>query len=231
MKILVTLLLFCCTNLVIINAQVNPEEDWPNLARYAVKNDSIMKLENNGDRVVFMGNSITEGWTYHMPEFMASKPYINRGISGQTTPQMLIRMRPDVVDLNPAAVVILAGTNDIAGNTGPSTLKMIADNIKGMAEIAHANGIKVIVAAVIPAYDYPWKPGMKPNEKIPALNAMLKSYAVSKGHVYLDYFEKMDDGKNGLKDKLGSDGVHPNKAGYKIMARLTEKAIKKALKK
>jgi len=140
-------------------------------------------------------------------------------------------MRPDVIDLHPAAVVILAGTNDIAGNTGPSTLKMIADNIKGMAEIAHANDIKVIIASVIPAYDYPWKPGMKPNEKIPALNAMLKSYAAANGHIYLDYFDKMNDGKNGLKEKLGYDGVHPNKAGYMVMAKLTEKAIKKALRK
>jgi len=216
--------------LIIGICQADTEGDWSNLARYAAHNDSIKKVPNNGDRIVFMGNSITEGWAYGMPEYMADKPYVNRGISGQTTPQMLIRMRPDVIDLKPAAVIILAGTNDIAGNTGPSTLKMIADNIKGMAEMAAANDIKVIIASVLPAFDYPWRKGLKPNEKIPALNAMLKEYAKEKGHFYLDYFDKMNDGKNGLKANLGSDGVHPNAAGYAIMAKMTDKAIKKVLK-
>ncbi|NND80661.1 MAG: acylhydrolase [Maribacter sp.] len=213
----------------ITHLQAQDNSDWPNLKRYEMKNDSIKEIENRGDRIVFMGNSITEGWAYHMPEYMNGTPYINRGISGQTTPQMLIRMYPDVVDLKPVAVVILAGTNDIAGNTGPSTIKMIMDNIKGMAEIANANNIKVILASVLPAFDYPWKPGMGPNEKIPALNAMIKSYAAEKGHVYLDYFGKMNDGNNGLKADLGSDGVHPNKKGYAIMAEWTEKAIQKAI--
>lgn len=216
--------------LFVLDAQVKDPNDWPELSRYAADNEKVLSMPNNGDRVVFMGNSITEGWAHHMPEYMEGKPYINRGIGGQTTPQMLIRMRPDVIDLNPAAVVILAGTNDIAGNTGPSTLKMIADNIKSMAEVADANGIKVIIASVIPAADYPWKPGMAPDEKIPALNAMLKAFAKSKGYIYLDYFESMHDGKNGLIEKLGYDGVHPNKAGYEVMAKLTEKAIKKALR-
>ena len=128
-----------------------------------------------------MGNSITEGWSNHEPTFFKNPAYINRGISGQTTPQMLIRFRPDVVDLKPKVVVILAGTNDIAGNTGPSTLKMIADNIQSMAEIAEANGIKVVLASVLPAYDYPWKPGLGPDKKIVRLNKMIKAYAKKAG--------------------------------------------------
>ena len=131
----------------------------------------------------------------YQPEFFEGKPYVNRGISGQTTPQMLVRFRQDVIDLKPKVVVILAGTNDIAGNTGPSTLQMIADNIMSMAELAEANGIKVVLCSVLPAYDYPWRKGLMPNEKIPALNTMIKSYVNSKGLVYLDYFSAMTDGK------------------------------------
>lgn len=205
--------------------------DWPNLARYAADNIKVRSIPNNGDRIVFMGNSITEGWGHTMPSFMEGKPYINRGIGGQTTPQMLIRMKPDVIDLEPAAVIILAGTNDIAGNTGPSTLKMIMDNIASMAEIAEANNIKVILAAVLPAFDYPWRPGLHPNEKIPALNKMIKTYAMDRGHVYLDYFTAMDDGNNGLSKELAEDGVHPTTKGYEIMAKLTEEAIAKAMNK
>jgi lysophospholipase L1-like esterase len=165
------------------------------------------------------------------PEFFAGKPYIDRGISGQTTPQMLIRFRPDVIDLKPSAVVLLAGINDIAGNTGPSTLEMIESNIAGMAEMAKANGIKVILCSVLPAYDFPWRPGMEPAEKVVELNAWIKSYAATHDCMYVDYFSSMADERKGLKAEYTYDGVHPNKAGYQVMEPLVEEAITKALKR
>lgn len=188
-----------------------------------------MSAQANENRVVFMGNSITEGWGNIMPQFFTENPYINRGISGQTTPQMLLRFRQDVIDLEPAAVVILAGTNDIAGNTGPSTLKMIVDNIQSMAEIARANDIKVIISSVLPAYDFPWRPGLEPAPKVVALNQMLKDYCQINNFVYLDYFTPMADQRNGLKAAYGDDGIHPNLAGYQVMAPLAKAAIAKAL--
>jgi len=206
-------------------------QDWANLQRYKDENLKLAPPSPGEKRVVFMGNSITEGWGNLSPAFFKGKPYINRGISGQTTPQMLIRFRPDVINLKPAVVVILAGTNDIAGNTGPSTLEMIADNIYSMAELAKAKGIKVVISSVIPAFDYPWKPGLEPAEKIVALNEMLKTYALKNGLVYLDYFSAMADSRHGLKAELTSDGVHPNEAGYKVMEPLAEKAIVLALSK
>lgn len=206
-------------------------QDWAQLGHFDTANKELPDVKTNENRVVFMGNSITIGWSHHQPEFFEGKPYVNRGISGQTTPQMLVRFREDVIDLKPKVVVILAGTNDIAGNTGPSTLQMIADNLMSMAELAEANGIKVVLCSVLPAYDYPWRKGLMPNEKIPALNKMIKSYANSKGFVYLDYFSSMTDGKNGLREDLGSDGVHPNKKGYELMAPLADKAITEALSK
>lgn len=209
-----------------INAQ-----DWPNLKIFREANSKLETPKTNEDRVVFMGNSITEAWSRISPDFMNNPLHINRGISGQTTPQMLVRFRADVVALQPKAVIILAGTNDIAGNKGPSTLEMIRDNIQSMAEIADANGIKVILASVLPAFDYPWKPGLEPAEKIVKLNAMIKSYSEAKGHVYLDFFSAMADNRNGLKADLGKDGVHPNKKGYDIMEPLSLEAIKEALNK
>lgn len=204
-------------------------QDWPNLNKYAEANSKVEKEEKG--RVVFMGNSITEGWSYANAEFFESKPYINRGISGQTTPQMLIRFRPDVVDLSPEAVVILAGTNDIAGNTGPSTLKMIADNIFSMAEIAHANGIKVVICSVLPVFDYPWKPGLEPAGKIMALNQMLSDYAAANGHYYLDYHSAMKDERNGLPKKYATDEVHPTKEGYQVMEEMVETMLSDILTK
>jgi len=204
-------------------------QDCANLQRYQKENDSIKRIENTQNRIVFMGNSITEGWSNQYPEFFNNKSYVNRGISGQTTPQMLIRFKQDVIDLKPMVVVILAGTNDIAENTGPSTLKMIVDNIGSMAEIAKTNNIKVVICSVHPAFDYPWRKGLKPNEKIPALNKLLKEYSDKNNFVYLDYFNAMTDGKNGLLEAYTYDGVHPNKKGYKIMGPLAEAAIRKAL--
>lgn len=205
------------------------EQDWANLKQFQEDNMKVGMPSENENRVVFMGNSITIGWLNSRPEFFEGKPYVNRGIGGQTTPQMLLRFRQDVVDLKAKVVVILAGTNDIAGNTGPMTLEEILANIKSMSEVAAANNIKVVLSSVLPAFDYPWRPGLKPNEKIPALNEMIKAYAEQAGHVYLDYFSAMADDRNGLPKKYASDEVHPTKEGYAAMEPMVEKAIAKAL--
>ncbi len=204
-------------------------QDWPNLQRFAAENAAVLPPAPTEQRVVFMGNSITESWAKMDTTFFANKAYLNRGISGQTTPQMLLRFRADVVNLQPAVVVILAGTNDIAGNTGPATIDMIVGNIQSMAEIAAANGIKVVLASVLPVYDYPWKPGLEPAKKIIQLNALIQAYARAHDHVYLDYFSAMADARNGLQATLTYDGVHPNLAGYAVMAPLAEAAIAIAL--
>jgi len=204
-------------------------QDWANLKRYEEDNKKLSVPKPNENRVVFMGNSITEGWVTIDSSFFKGRPYIGRGISGQTTPQMLVRFRQDVIDLKPAVVVILAGTNDIAGNTGPTTLKNIMGNIASMAELARANNIKVVLSSVLPVFDYPWKPGLHPAEKIFVLNNTIRQYADRNGFVYLDYFSAMADERKGLKAALSNDGVHPNLAGYKIMGPLAEKAIAEAL--
>ena len=178
-----------------------------------------------------MGNSITEGFAPHFARLFPGKPYVGRGISGQTTPQMLARFRQDVVALRPRVVVINAGVNDIAGNTGPSTLAMIEDNIASMAEIARANDIRVVLASVLPAYEFPWNRGVEPAPKIVVLNAWLREYARTHGHVYLDYHGAMADARHGLRAELGDDGVHPNEAGYRLMAPLVERAIAEALRR
>ncbi len=203
--------------------------DWANLNKYQNNNATLRPVAIGEKRVVFMGDSITEFWSISDPEYFSTKSYINRGISGQTTPQMLIRFRTDVVALQPDTVVILAGINDIAENTGPTTLEMIANNIFSMAELAKANQIKVILCSVLPAYDFPWNPNQNPAEKIIALNTMIKNYADAKGILYLDYFSAMKDERNGLKTAYSGDGVHPNKLGYQIMAPLAEKAIAEVL--
>lgn len=205
--------------------------DWANLARYRDENAALGAPRAGEARVVFMGNSITEGWAPLFPKLFPGKPYVGRGISGQTTPQMLVRFRQDVVALKPAVVVILAGTNDIAGNTGPSTLEMIEDNLASMTEIAQANGIRVVLSSVLPVWDYPWKPGLQPAPKIVALNAWMKRYAASRGAVYLDYHTPMADARQGMKADLAYDGVHPNEAGYRVMAGLVEPAIREALRR
>lgn len=205
------------------------KDDWANLKQFQENNKEVGMPADNEHRVVFMGNSITIGWLNSRPEFFDGKPYVNRGISGQTTPQMLLRFRQDVIDLKPKAVVILAGTNDIAGNTGPMTLEEILNNIKSMCEVAKANNIKVILSSVLPAFDYPWRPGLKPNEKIPALNDMIKAYSEEAGHIYLDYFSAMADDRNGLPKKYANDEVHPTPEGYAVMEPMVEKAIAEAM--
>ncbi|MDF1502756.1 SGNH/GDSL hydrolase family protein [Roseisolibacter sp. H3M3-2] len=211
-------------------AQAAPEQDWAGLARYREANAALRAPAAGERRVVFYGNSITEGFAPHFAELFPGKPYVGRGISGQTTPQLLVRFRQDVVALRPAAVVILAGTNDIAGNTGPSTLAMIEDNLASMAEIARANGIRVVLASVLPVFDYPWKRGLEPAPKIVALNAWVRDYAARHGHVYLDWHSAMADARQGLRAELGGDGVHPNAAGYRLMAPLAEAALAAALR-
>mgnify|MGYP001280812863 FL=1 len=205
-------------------------QDWPNVKEFKEANARLPQVKQNEKRVVFMGNSITIGWLQTHPDFFKNKPYVNRGISGQTTPQMLVRFRADVVDLDASAVVLLAGTNDIAGNTGPVTLEMILDNIKSITEIAQANDIKVILCSVLPAFDYPWRPGLAPNVKIPKLNKMIKRYAEESGAYYLDYFTALEDGNNGMIKEYTTDGVHLTLEGYQVMEPLVENALQKVLK-
>lgn len=204
-------------------------QDWANLERFREDNAKLAAPRTCDDRVVFMGNSITQGWIDMIPEFFAGRHYINRGIGGQTTPQMLIRFRQDVIHLRPKVVVILAGINDIAGNTGPSSLEMIEDNLHSMTELAQANGIEVVLCSVLPALDFPWRPGMDPAGKVVELNKRIEAYASIKGAVYCDYFTAMVDERNGLPAELSDDGVHPNEAGYAIMEPFVEKAIARAL--
>jgi lysophospholipase L1-like esterase len=180
---------------------------------------------------IFMGDSITQGWSNTDHDFFAGKPWLNRGISGQTTPQMLVRFRADVIKLKPAVVVILAGINDIAGNTGPSTLDMIEDNLSSMVDLARANGIHVVLSSVLPAYAFPWNPGLQPAEKVVELNVWIKDYAKTHGCIYVDYFTPMADEKHAMKGEYSFDGVHPNLAGFKVMEPLIESSIQKALKK
>ncbi|EDP72775.1 lipolytic enzyme, G-D-S-L family protein [Flavobacteriales bacterium ALC-1] len=206
--------------------------DFASITRFDKANLELELHTKPDNRVVFMGNSITEGWVQMRPEFFKDRDYINRGIGGQTTPQMLLRFRQDVVDLDPKVVVILAGTNDIAGNTGYTSLETIIGNIKSMAEIANANDIKVIISSILPAIEYLWKPGLDPATKIITINTALKAYAEENNFIYLDYYSAMVDDKGGLKVPdytAANDLVHPNKAGYLVMEGLAEKAIKKAL--
>jgi lysophospholipase L1-like esterase len=204
--------------------------DWAQLDRYRAENAALPPPPAAGEqRVVFYGDSITDAWG-HGADFFPGKPYVNRGISGQTTPQMLVRFQQDVVHLKPAAVVILAGTNDVAGNTGPETPEMIEDNFVSMADIARQSGIKLVIASILPAYDYPWRPGIEPAEKIRSLNAWLKDFCRRDGDVYLDYYDSLADVQGGMKPGLSKDGVHPTAQGYAIMAPLAEKAIADALR-
>lgn len=207
--------------------------DWPQLGRYAQANAQLASPAAGEKRVVFYGDSITDAWGQYVKDapFFPGKPYVNRGISGQTTAQMVVRFQQDVVHLKPAVVVILAGTNDLAGNTGLASMEMIEDNLLSMAELAKANGIHVVWASVLPTTDYPWRRGLEPAEKVKALNAWMKSYASGHGIVYLDYWSAMANAQGGLDAKLATDGVHPTVAGYAMMGPLAEKSIAEALKK
>jgi acyl-CoA thioesterase-1 len=212
--------------------------DWPFLTKFRDADKLLPPPMPGETRVVFMGDSITEGWgmkgTAGAPdrgEFFPGKPYINRGISGQTTPQMLVRFRQDVVLLKPKVVVLLAGTNDIAENTGKETLEEIGNNIASMSDLARANGIRVVLCSVLPASDFHWHKGLEPAPKIRALNAWIKEYAAKNGLVYVDYYSSMANSEGGLKAQLSPDGVHPNKAGYDLMGPLAETGIAETFKK
>ncbi len=208
-------------------AHLTPQQDWPNLQRYRADNAALPAPAPGEKRVVFFGDSITDNWGRYpgTGPFFPGEPYINRGISGQTTPQMLIRFQQDVVHLKPTVVVILAGTNDIAGNTGPSTPEMIEDNLTSMAQIARANGIRVVLASITPAYDYPWKPNSFPTSTILAVNQWIKTFCATHNFTYLDYYTPLADDKGAILPGLSLDGVHPLAKGYAIMAPLAEKAI------
>ncbi|GAC1635080.1 MAG: SGNH/GDSL hydrolase family protein [Candidatus Acidiferrum sp.] len=232
-----------CHDLEIANARISRMEgtlkDWPDLSRYREANTTTAPLAKNEKRVVFMGDSITDAWVHpQFGGFFPGKPSFDRGIRGHTTPQMLIRFRPDVIALNPKVVLILAGTNDIAGNTGPMSVEEIEANLASMSELARAHKIRVVLASVLPIYDGGHNgqgkeivmSDRRPPEKILALNAWIKKYCAENKLVYLDYFSAMVDDKGFLKRELSEDGLHPNKAGYAVMAPLAEKAIQSALK-
>jgi lysophospholipase L1-like esterase len=212
-------------------------KDWPNFGRYHEANTKVTASTKDENRVVFMGDSITDGWK--LAEYFPNQPYINRGISGQTTPQMLLRFRPDVIDLKPKVVVILAGTNDLSGNTGPTTIEAIEANLASMAELARANNIRVVFSSVLPVSDYNkdkvGKPVIRtvtrPPAQILVLNQWMKNYAAENSLTYLDYFSATADDKGFLKEDLANDGLHPNAKGYAIMKPLAEQAINAALKK
>ena len=218
------ILLFASHNLL-----AQEDDDWASLERYQEANAKLTPQESAENRVIFYGNSITDSWASLFPEMFPGKHYLGRGISGQTTPQMLVRFPQDVIRLEPDVVVILAGTNDIAGNTGPSTQTMIEDNIVSMVDLALANSISVVLCSVLPVSDYPWKPGLNPGPKIVELNAWMRQLAQNEGLVYVDYHSEMVNDSLGLARELTYDGVHPNKAGYQVMARLVDPAIGTAL--
>lgn len=203
--------------------------DWPNLARFRQADLELAPPAAGENRVVFLGDSITQGW--HLDQSFPGKPYVNRGISGQTSPQMVLRFHQDVVALKPKAVILLAGTNDVAENTGPITAEETLNNIAAIAEMASQNGIRVVLCSVLPAADFRWHPGLEPAPKIAALNQLIRAYAEAHHYAYVDYYSAMKDENGGLPATLSKDGVHPLPAGYAVMAPLAEKAIEEVLKR
>lgn len=206
-----------------------PAHDWANTQRYEAANRALGAPLAGQARVVFLGDSITDAWPEMSPALFANPAFIGRGISAQTTPHMLVRLRADVIRLQPAVVVILAGTNDIAGNTGPATVAQITDNIESMLQLARANGIRVVLLSVLPASRYYWNPAQRPGPRIVALNASLKALAARTGDLYVDLHTPMADAEAGLPKAWSDDGVHPNRAGYERMRPLVQQAITQAL--
>ena len=205
-------------------------KDWPNVCRYRAANADLMRQPDSERRIVFMGDSITEGWSAGDPDFFANRSRINRGISGQTTPQMLARFRSDVVALKPKAVHIMAGINDIAGNTGPVTLADIEGNLASMVEIAQANHVRVVLATVLPAAVFNWAPALKPGPEVQKLNTWIRAYAAEHQLILADYYPAMAMPDGAMRPELTLDGVHPNKAGYRAMAPITQAAVEAALR-
>lgn len=218
----ICLLLLLTFNIYNSFCQNNMNNDWANLNKYASENQSLTPTAKS---VVFMGDSITEFWKVNDAAFFTENPFIDRGISGQTTPQMLLRFRQDVINLKSETVVILAGINDIAENTGPITIDQIMGNIISMVELAKANKIKVVLCSVLPANNFYWNPKLKPADKVIELNLLLKNYAKANKISYVDYYNAMVDNEKGLLKKYGEDGVHPNLEGYKVMETLLLKSL------
>lgn len=208
----------------------NFADDWAALTKYQKENELLGAPKKGENRIVFLGSSIFEFWKQKDPEYFNNKSYIDRGISGQISPQLLIRFRQDVIDLKPKAVIILAGSNDISGNTGHVTNEKIMDNIKSMCELAKLHNIKVILCKYLPINQYPWAKHIEPADKIVDLNNLIEAYAQKENFTVLDYWTPLVDDKKGQRKELTVDGVHPNLAGYKIMEGVTEPAIQKALK-
>lgn len=211
-------------------AQNNNHQDWANLSAFRMENEQLGQPAKGEKRIVLMGNSITIGWSNIHPGFINEQKLINRGIGGQTTPQMVLRFRQDVIDLKPAAVFILAGINDIAGNTGPSSLEMIEDNIRNMAVLARAAGIKVFLCSVLPSNHIDWRDGMNPSGQVTELNKWIKKFATHNGDAYVDYYSAMTDDQGGLPASLSNDGVHPTLEGYKVMEKVILPYIRKVRK-
>jgi len=207
------------------------ELEWAYLSKYHDADAQLGAPARGEKRIVFLGDSITEGWGVSDGKFFSGRPYINRGISGQTTSQMLVRFRQDVIDLRPSVVVILGGTNDIAQNGGITTVEAIEQNLQSMAELAKANRIRVVLSSVLPAFSYPWRPGIQPADKIAELNRWIAAYCATNHLVYLDYYSPLVDARRGLPAVFSEDGVHPNRAGYAVMEPLAEKAIQRALRR
>ena len=222
--------IYILTSLVILSNYVNAQM-MINLNKYKEENSSIGLPKQGENRIVFMGNSITEDWKSLSPNFFLDNNYVNRGIGGETSTQMLLRFRSDVINLKPSAVVILAGINDIAENQGPISIPDIARNIFFMSQLASENNIKVILCSVLPAYDFPWRPGLNPKDKVISLNDLIQKHAQEKSFEYVDYFSSMVDERKGLIKEYGNDEVHPNLEGYRVMESIIQKSIHKVLNK
>ena len=218
------------TSQVILSNYVNAQM-MINLNKYKEENSSLGLPKEGENRVVFMGNSITEDWKSLSTNFFLDNNYVNRGIGGETSTQMLLRFRSDVINLKPSAVVILAGINDIAENQGPISIPDIARNIFFMSQLASENNIKVILCSVLPAYDFPWRPGLNPKDKVVSLNELIKNHALENSFEYVDYFSSMVDERKGLIKEYGNDEVHPNLEGYKVMESIIQTSINKVLNK
>jgi len=222
--------MYILTSLAILSNHVNAQM-MINLNKYKEENSNLGLPKQGENRIIFMGNSITEDWKSLSPNFFLDNNYVNRGIGGETSSQMLLRFRSDVINLKPSAVVILAGINDIAENQGPISIPDIARNIFFMSQLASENNIKVILCSVLPAYDFPWRPGLNPKDKVISLNDLIQKHAQEKSFEYVDYFSSMVDERKGLIKEYGNDEVHPNLEGYRVMESIIQKSINKVLNK